>query len=370
MWIDFDGKPYTREEFKDLLDSIPAARLSWCKFLTVHNTAAPSLAQWMGPKASAAQRIKNLQRYYEVERGWRAGPHAFIPPDRNIVCYGFTKFTVPGIHASCFNSQSIGLEMVGDFESEEFTFGPGAIVRENAIFVLAALHLRMGLRPDGYVYGKSGLHFHVDCKRDQHACPGKKVNRDDLVRAVLAEMRRQEGAPLIAGDPDPSVGVSGSIGVAAAAVTNESADEPFSPPAPEAVVPTVAGESRGWMDRFGADSLYHLNELASQASRLATSTLGGLRAMLRTILSVLGIGGAAVGANTVGLIDPNKGAPAVAEQALRPFPVIMVVVVTVMLTTVIVGGLALLYFKRVKKGVVSASKDGRYTAPAAAAKEA
>lgn len=198
--------------------------------------------------------------------------------------------------------------------------------------------------------------------------PGRKVDTGPLfpLARVRAEVLGKRHDPV-----NEAVSALNGSPAVAAAVANESADEPLAPLAsPEtAVAATVAEPSRGWLDRFGTDSLYHLNELAGQASRLATSVRGGLSAMWRTILSVLGVGGAVVGGNTVGLLDPNKGAPAVAEQALRPFPVVMVVVITVMLTTVIVGGIALLYLKRAKKGVVSASKDGRYT-PLGAPKEA
>lgn len=188
MWQNFDGRPYSREQFVQLVNSIPPARLRWCKFITVHNTAGPTIKQWLSSVATPQQRIINLESYYEHTMGWHAGPHGFIPPSADVCIYGFTNFDVQGVHASCFNRMSIGLEMVGDFDTEEFQSGPGALVRDNAVFVLAVLHLKMGLRPDGYKLGESGLHFHCECARDNHACPGRKVSKPWLVDAVLRKM--------------------------------------------------------------------------------------------------------------------------------------------------------------------------------------
>jgi hypothetical protein len=191
MWANFEGKPYTREEF-----AAHVAGLSFDawkpQFVTLHNTGSPTLQQWRDGGTTPAQRIMNLQRYYEVNEHWHAGPHLFIDQEH---IWGFTDLTVPGVHASCFNRVSIGIEMVGDYGSEAFD----PQVRDNAVFALAALHDKLGIRPDGLVYGKSGLHFHVDCRRDGHACPGKHVDRSDMVARVLVAMRL--GAPAAPSPP-------------------------------------------------------------------------------------------------------------------------------------------------------------------------
>lgn len=184
MWNNFDGKPYIKEEFKAHVDGLKLG--SWCKFITLHNTGSPNLHQWMTSGTSPQQRIKNLQHYYEVNERWHAGPHLFIDPDH---IWGFTDLDVPGVHASCFNSKSIGIEMVGDYSVESFNTELGAEVRDNAVYALAVLHNKLGLEPSDYVYGVHGLHFHLDCKRDQHACPGKHVNRDDIIDRVIDQMK-------------------------------------------------------------------------------------------------------------------------------------------------------------------------------------
>ena len=177
MWKDFDGKPYTREELLAHVTALPP--IHWARFITLHNTGSPTLEQWEAGGTTPAQRIKNLQHYYEVNEHWHAGPHLFI--DREHI-WGFTDLTVSGVHASCFNGGAIGIEMVGDYSVE--TFDPH--VCDNAVFAMGGIHRKLGIRPDGLVYGKSGLHLHKDCRRDHHDCPDKHVDRADMVERVLA----------------------------------------------------------------------------------------------------------------------------------------------------------------------------------------
>lgn len=187
-WVGFDPVPYTREQYQAHVESLP--HLPWVKFIVLHNTGSPTLAQWMDAGVSEVQRLLNLEHYYEVTERWHAGPHGFISPTH--IC-GFSDPTKPGVHASCFNPVSLGFEMVGDFSTESFDSGPGAQVRDNAVFTLAVWYRKLGLRPDGYQYGVRGLHFHKDCIRDHHSCPGKNVDRDDMVRRVLAKMGVSSG---------------------------------------------------------------------------------------------------------------------------------------------------------------------------------
>ncbi len=168
-----------------------AAKLKWAawkpKFVVLHNSGEPNLAQWthgsMGLK-DGARRLGNLNHYYQ-SLGWHSGPHLFIAPDLIWVACDLTR---DGVHASCFNKFSLGVEMVGDYGRESFVAGDGAKVRDNTVAALATLHKALGIRPDGYALGKSGLHFHKECLRDRHDCPGKNVSKPDMVKRVLAAM--------------------------------------------------------------------------------------------------------------------------------------------------------------------------------------
>lgn len=346
MWTDFDGKPYTRASFLALLDNIPTARLRWCKFLCVHNTAAPSITQWSSGAATPAQRIVNLQHFYENERGWHAGPHGFVPPDPNICLYGFSSFMAPGVHASCFNKVAIGLELVGDFDSEDFNSGPGAIVRDNAIFVLAALHNRLGLRPDEFELGKSGLHFHVDCKRDNHACPGRKVQREPLVQAVLEEMERlkahgQRGAPLIAAPHDPSAPIAGAVSGASAGAAAAQA-----PASVMAAMDAPPAKSGIW-ERFNFNLV---NDFAEQGSRLA----GSLRTIKATLHGLMW-GPPALSGGAVKVANTGTG------QIAAAHPNILLMVIGIGVGISLAAGIVYLIIKfAVEPHFVSAAKDKRY----------
>lgn len=202
MWPGFDGKPYTQDQWTAHVTAIGRDRLRWCKFITLHNTSAPTLKQWAESGPAHDARIRNLESYYEHDLGWHAGPHAFI--SRSYI-NGFSDLTRPGVHASCFNSVSIGLEMAGEFNVEDFNSGDGLMVSNMAVHAAAVLHHVIGIRPDNYQYGVSGLHFHIDCKRDNHDCPGTTArNRPALVSRILARMASLEsGAPIDGATPPP-----------------------------------------------------------------------------------------------------------------------------------------------------------------------
>lgn len=193
MWQSFDKTPYSKDAFTARVARLNLNNMRWVKFITLHNTAAPTLVQWAESGPAHDARIVNLQYFYEKTRGWHSGPHLFIS---RTVINGFSNLEAPGVHASCFNTKAIGIEMVGDYATEAFDTGDGAKVKDMTIHALAALHNRLGLRPDGYEYGVKGLHFHVDCRHDNHDCPGKHVNRADMVRLVLARMAELRGQPI------------------------------------------------------------------------------------------------------------------------------------------------------------------------------
>lgn len=167
---------FTPGEFKTYV-----AGLKWApwrpQFIVLHNTAEPNLAQWahfgLGRQAGE-KRIRNLNHYYGHELGWSSGPHLFVAPD---LIWVACDLTARGVHASCYNNVSIGVEMVGDYSREAFDAGDGARVRNNAVAALAILHKALGIEP-------ATLHFHKECLRDRHDCPGHNVDKQDVNRRV------------------------------------------------------------------------------------------------------------------------------------------------------------------------------------------
>lgn len=156
--------------------------LSWSawrpSFIVVHNTGSPTLAQ--RPNGFTKTHMQNFVSYYRDQKKWSAGPHLFVD-DKSI--WVFTPLTMSGVHSPSWNKLAIGMEMLGDYESEAFDSGRGALVRKNAVAAMATLCGVLGMNPMD-----SRLHFE-DPETD-HKCPGKNVHKDELldeVRRLLIE---------------------------------------------------------------------------------------------------------------------------------------------------------------------------------------
>jgi hypothetical protein len=182
MPFKIDGRPMTVEQFQKHVESLSFP--SWKPSgIAVHNTANPSLyplknhGSWHGSSIKPAQRVQNLASYYSG-LGWRSGPHIFVDDD---FIWLFTPLNQPGTHSPSWNGTKIGIEMVGDYDFESFTEGPGAKVRANAVAALAILHAKLGIDPHT-------IKLHKEDPRTTHACPGKNVDKSDLIRRVINYM--------------------------------------------------------------------------------------------------------------------------------------------------------------------------------------
>jgi hypothetical protein len=119
--------------------------------------------------------MRNLESYYRDEMHWSAGPHLFVADD---LIWVFTPLTTSGVHSPSWNGLAWGVEMVGEYEVEPFS----PAVRENTVDALATLHLSRGLDPDN-------LRFHKEDPRTTHrSCPGRHVDKADLIRRVHERM--------------------------------------------------------------------------------------------------------------------------------------------------------------------------------------
>jgi hypothetical protein len=180
-----DPKGFTAAEFATFV-----AGLHWAawrpKYLVLHNTGMPNLRQWAHGntgKDYERRRILNLNHYYK-EQGWHSGPHLFVSPS---LIWNACDLGADGVHASCFNRESLGLEMVGDYGVEDFSSGDGAKVRDLTVQALAILHRALNISPDT-------LKFHKECLRDHHDCPGKHVDKAD----IIARVKKAMASPLVA----------------------------------------------------------------------------------------------------------------------------------------------------------------------------
>jgi hypothetical protein len=173
-WKGIVGRGVTVPELKDHIAGLSFT--SWRpSLIVIHNTAAPSLQQWMAYPEE--QRIRNLENYFRNDRGWSSGPHAFIAPDR---IWLFTPFTTTGTHSPSWNGISIGLEFVGDFAREDDDSGPGLKVRKNGVATIALLCAKLGLNPE------TCIRLHKEDPRTTHDCPGRDLAQDRA--AVIGEV--------------------------------------------------------------------------------------------------------------------------------------------------------------------------------------
>ena len=151
--------------------------LTWRpSFIVLHNTATPSLAQ--RPDGLTQESILALQAYYRDQLGWSAGPHLFVD-DRQI--WAFTPLTTPGVHSPSWNQVSLGLEMLGDYQTESFSSDRGLAVKTNAVAAMATLSDVIGLQP-------STMRLHHEDPKTTHHCPGDNVGKGDVINAVEAAM--------------------------------------------------------------------------------------------------------------------------------------------------------------------------------------
>lgn len=164
------GKVWTTESFDEYLNKIAAPL--WANKICLHHTAAPSLAQ--RPKGLTIQHIINIRDYYKNNLGWNRGPHLFIDEDQ---IFGMTPLAVKGIHAASFNSNAIGIEVLGDYDSENPLSGRGNECWETAAKTVNALAKWLDIP-----INTTTLLFHRDDPKTSKTCPGTKVKKDWFIK--------------------------------------------------------------------------------------------------------------------------------------------------------------------------------------------
>lgn len=190
---------YTKEEFANYVDSLSFD--SWRPLYGVHHcTGIPDLQMWLSGGPTPQQRIENMSNYWKSLK-WHSAPQIVNSPEYIFeTCY----LNQDGVHCSCSgaNSHSIGMENVGSYETDAWDSGPGALVRDNAVWAWAVIHKKLGWKPDPVLLWKKGIHYHSWCGQDGHTtCPGKNVDRPDLVRRILQTMDQLSLMKPVATDP-------------------------------------------------------------------------------------------------------------------------------------------------------------------------
>lgn len=140
----------------------------WCKHVVLHHTASPSLA--MRPRGFTAQHLENLKSFYKDELHWSAGPHLFVDDDQ---IFGMSPLTEHGVHAVSFNRNSIGIEVLGDYDCEDPFSGRGLECWRTAAATTKVLLDWLKLPAN-----ETTVLFHRDDPKTSKTCPGKKVKKD------------------------------------------------------------------------------------------------------------------------------------------------------------------------------------------------
>lgn len=148
------------------------------QFVVLHNTGRPTLGQWHDSLTSPQQRILDLERFYRDTQGWSAGPHLLIADD---FIWAFTPLTTSGVHSPSWNAYAWGVEVVGDYDREDFSHGPGAAAAANTVSALATLHTVLSLDP-------RNLKFHKEDPKTTCDCPGRNIDKSTMIARIEAAM--------------------------------------------------------------------------------------------------------------------------------------------------------------------------------------
>ena len=172
------GKVWTPVSLAEQLSLTNAS--DWCSKITFHHTAIPSLAQ--RPLGFKLEHLQNLQHYYQTELHWSAGPHLFVDEEH---LWGMTPFDQCGVHAKAFNRVAIGIEVLGDYDTEDPLVGRGLACWKNAAAAGRALLTWLG-KP----ISEDSVTFHREDPDAHKTCPGKKVSKAWILQLMGAEPAR------------------------------------------------------------------------------------------------------------------------------------------------------------------------------------
>lgn len=153
--------------------------------IVIHHTWRPTKEQWKGRNS-----LEGIRDYY-VSKGWAAGPHLFIAEDG---IWLFTDMYDVGIHAGEGNatwktptgrivkgysggwgaklqSYSIGIEVVGDYDTDVWT----GETKKNTLGAIKVLLETLGLEYED-------ISFHRDYS--SKSCPGHAITKEWLIREL------------------------------------------------------------------------------------------------------------------------------------------------------------------------------------------
>ena len=143
------------EEFLRHLEALEMPRE--IEMVVVHHTESPTATQYRGIETVAA-----VRRFHMEDRGWSdTGYHLMIGPPGDL--YLCRPLALEGAHCKGYNTHSIGISYIANFDHEDPATYPGMALGQA---VVAALLRRFGL-------GVEAIHFHREYA--DKTCPGVKM---------------------------------------------------------------------------------------------------------------------------------------------------------------------------------------------------
>jgi hypothetical protein len=194
------GRVWTPAELRTYLGTLD--KPAWATSITFHHTGVPSLEQ--RPRGFLPTHMTNLQHYYQVTNGWSAGPHLFIDEDQ---CWGMSDFRQQGVHAKSFNSNSIGIEVLGNYDVESPNTGRGQQCWTVAAGAGKVLLDWLGLQPSTLT-----VNFHRDDPKTTKTCPGSLVDKNWVIEQINAAAAREAMAAIGAAVGAAAASVVGLLG--------------------------------------------------------------------------------------------------------------------------------------------------------------
>jgi hypothetical protein len=94
-------------------------------------------------------------------------------------------FRAKGIHAASFNSRSLGIEVLGDYDIEDPNSGRGLACWTNTAETVRVLLKWLGIKKN-----KNTILFHRDDPKTKKSCPGKRIDKQwflDLIPNDIEE---------------------------------------------------------------------------------------------------------------------------------------------------------------------------------------
>jgi hypothetical protein len=222
---------HTIEEFKTYLQSLHGG---WRPSgMALHNTASPTLYQWWHGGTSPEQRMKNLRNYYENDMGWSSGPHAFIDGEDIWV---FVDFNVKGVHSPSWNGTKLGIEMVGDYDTETDESGQGKKVMDLTVALFGVCHDYFGWDPDT-------IKLHKEDPATDHDCPGSNIVKSEFISDVTEYMGSGGGDTDTPQQPRQGTVVNLDPGDTLNIRAQSSSSSPVIGTAAEGAIVTIIGEA-------------------------------------------------------------------------------------------------------------------------------